>query len=344
MPDFSPPPLMDYQHPGKWLQWKRRFERYCVATKSNNESGALQKPGDPSPTGRELNPTDGCYCCCQRNKENTEKRISERNPKERKSERTIDALWIQAKNIKFSSVMIHNSQQLCKEAEIIMVHVDTVANSIQKTDSNALQGMQHAEALARKVTMLLCVAAKSGLKLNKKKCKICMSHLDFLGHTIGADGVIPSVQKVKAIRNLPKPKDLTPKWPSPDTLHQNNTDAKAKNERYFNRTTRDLPPLSIGQTVRVRNEKNWSGRMTVTERVEPRSNIVQSNMGALYRCNRQHLLAVPAPSLDGSQSFLQMFYDVSQTQSPQTQRERSTANPILQLSACQRRPCDRLDL
>ncbi|ELU12742.1 hypothetical protein CAPTEDRAFT_205639 [Capitella teleta] len=114
-----------------------------------------------------------------------------------------------------------------------------------------------------------------------------MSHLDFFGHTIGADGVTPSVQKVKAIRNLPKPEDLTPKWPSPDTLRQNDADAKAKNERYFNRTTRDLPPLSIGQTVRVRNEKNWSGRMTVTERVEPRSYIVQSNTGALYRLQTQ---------------------------------------------------------
>ncbi len=49
---------------------------------------------------------------------------------------------------------------------------------------------------------------KAGLTLNLKKCKLICSSLDYLGHTITADGVKMNADKVDAIKTFPTPKTL----------------------------------------------------------------------------------------------------------------------------------------
>ncbi|XP_073808802.1 adenosylhomocysteinase isoform X1 [Danio rerio] len=49
---------------------------------------------------------------------------------------------------------------------------------------------------------------KAGLTLNLKKCKFICASLDYLGHTISADGVNVNSDKVEAIRTFPIPKTL----------------------------------------------------------------------------------------------------------------------------------------
>lgn len=63
---------------------------------------------------------------------------------------------------------------------------------------------EHDERLNR----VMMTIKKSGLKLNRTKCKIRVTHLDFLGHTISGEGVQPSTEKVRAIRDLPEPEDV----------------------------------------------------------------------------------------------------------------------------------------
>ena len=42
MPKFSPPEEFDFRCPALWPAWKRRFNRFKVATKSSDESGEVQ--------------------------------------------------------------------------------------------------------------------------------------------------------------------------------------------------------------------------------------------------------------------------------------------------------------
>ena len=53
------------------------------------------------------------------------------------------------------------------------------------------------------------VIQQSGLKLNKDKCVLRKSSLNFLGHHIDANGVRPAREKVEAIVKLPAPSNVT---------------------------------------------------------------------------------------------------------------------------------------
>ncbi|GAA6094206.1 uncharacterized protein LOC125145182 [Tachysurus ichikawai] len=55
---------------------------------------------------------------------------------------------------------------------------------------------------------VFCSLHKACLTLNLKKCKFLCSSLDYLGHTITADGVKVNSDKVDAIRTYPTPKSL----------------------------------------------------------------------------------------------------------------------------------------
>lgn len=65
---------------------------------------------------------------------------------------------------------------------------------------------------------------------------------------------------------------------------------RAKQALYYNQHARDLPPLSVGEIVRMRlpGEKQWTSG-TCVERHGPRSYIVRVGEAA-YRRNRRHLL------------------------------------------------------
>ena len=50
---------------------------------------------------------------------------------------------------------------------------------------------------------------KAGLHLNKDKCKFMKTKVEYLGHVIDREGLHPSAEKVKAIQEAPKPKDVS---------------------------------------------------------------------------------------------------------------------------------------
>ena len=45
--------------------------------------------------------------------------------------------------------------------------------------------------------------------MNKEKCAFFLEQLEYLGHTIDAQGVHPPREKIKAIKNAPQPKNVT---------------------------------------------------------------------------------------------------------------------------------------
>ena len=47
-----------------------------------------------------------------------------------------------------------------------------------------------------------------GLILNRDECIFKVPEIDFLGHRISHNGVLPLVQKVEAIQNFPMPKTM----------------------------------------------------------------------------------------------------------------------------------------
>ena len=49
---------------------------------------------------------------------------------------------------------------------------------------------------------------EAGLSLNAKKCRLGFEELQLFGHTVNKDGIKPDPEKIKAIREFPKPKKL----------------------------------------------------------------------------------------------------------------------------------------
>ena len=60
----------------------------------------------------------------------------------------------------------------------------------------------------RHLETLLERVEKSGLKLNREKCKFGLDSVSYVGHVLSQDGLKPSVERVKAILDMPTPKDL----------------------------------------------------------------------------------------------------------------------------------------
>ena len=51
----------------------------------------------------------------------------------------------------------------------------------------------------RTLKLVLAALKKAGVKLNQSKCLIGVREMNFLGHHISQDGVLPDANKVKAI-------------------------------------------------------------------------------------------------------------------------------------------------
>jgi len=59
------------------------------------------------------------------------------------------------------------------------------------------------------LSLVLDRLQNAGFKLNKSKCKFLQSSVTYLGHVIDAEGLHPTADKLKAIREAPAPKDVT---------------------------------------------------------------------------------------------------------------------------------------
>ena len=68
--------------------------------------------------------------------------------------------------------------------------------------------------------------------------------------------------------------------------------------KYYNRSAKDLPSLSEGDVVRMKpfklGDKSWR-KAQVTARLDERSYTVETDNGAVYRRNRQHLRKTSEP-------------------------------------------------
>ena len=51
--------------------------------------------------------------------------------------------------------------------------------------------------------------SEAGLRLNKEKCVFFLEQMEYLGHTTDAQGVHPTGEKIKAIKNAPQLKNVT---------------------------------------------------------------------------------------------------------------------------------------
>ena len=49
----------------------------------------------------------------------------------------------------------------------------------------------------------------AGMRLKKKKCEFMMNSVEYLGHSISAEGLRPTTEKVRAIKNAPPPENVT---------------------------------------------------------------------------------------------------------------------------------------
>lgn len=159
-------------------------------------------------------------------------------------------------------------------------------------------------------------------------------------------------------------KNLQPKWPNKKTIMQKDATEKAKQAFYFNRRygARSLPPLHSGDAVvtKLDQEKTWVMPAVVSkECVTPRSYLVQTPQGAVFRRNRRHLRVnnssptdtVPLPTSSESavvEPTQSTGFSAPETTSVSTQVETHTPtdspSPVCTRSGRVCRPVKRLDL
>ena len=124
--------------------------------------------------------------------------------------------------------------------------------------------------------------------------------LDFNNTPTEGVGLSPS-QRLFGRRcrtSLPVTKKLLRPRYSTEHERKRMTECKQKQARYYNKSTRQLPELSEGETVRVKcpGEKTWT-KGTCVRKVAQRSYDVQAE-NATYRRNRRHILTSKADSGD----------------------------------------------
>ena len=75
-------------------------------------------------------------------------------------------------------------------------------------DDILITGHTEAEHLEN-LTEVLRRLAKGGMRLKKNKCAFMLDSVDYLGHTISADGLRTSEAKIKGIVNAPTPQNVS---------------------------------------------------------------------------------------------------------------------------------------
>ena len=95
------------------------------------------------------------------------------------------------------------------------------------------------------------------------------------------------------------PSALQPKWPNSDVISENDRLAKESSTRIYNRKhgAKPLTQFEGGESVRIKTDaqKVWGNPTVVVRADTPRSYIVQSPDGSMFRRNRRHLQEIPVP-------------------------------------------------
>ena len=95
------------------------------------------------------------------------------------------------------------------------------------------------------------------------------------------------------------PSALQPKWPNSDVISENDRLAKESYTRFYNRKhgAKPLTQFEGGESVRIKidAQKVWGNPTVVVRADTPRSYIVQSPDGPMFRRKRHHLQEIPVP-------------------------------------------------
>ena len=92
----------------------------------------------------------------------------------------------------------------------------------QRTIENTLQNLPHTCAYLddivitgktetkhiRNLEEVLTCLEKAGLRLKKQKCSFMLTSVDYLGHTISSEGLQPTREKVRAIKDASTPTNV----------------------------------------------------------------------------------------------------------------------------------------
>ena len=71
---------------------------------------------------------------------------------------------------------------------------------------------EHIELLDKVLSRLV----RAGVRVNKQKCLFSQSSVEYLGHRIDEYGIHPTLEKVRAIKEAPKPWTIKLLWVSPN--------------------------------------------------------------------------------------------------------------------------------
>ena len=93
-------------------------------------------------------------------------------------------------------------ETLLRDLPMVVVYIDDIL----------VAGKSQEEHLANLVEVLQRLE-DAGMRLKEEKCSFCLPEVEYLGHSISAEGLRPSVTKVQAITDAPKPSKVSElKW------------------------------------------------------------------------------------------------------------------------------------
>ena len=87
---------------------------------------------------------------------------------------------------------------VCAGLEFVFVYLDDILVASESEE----QHVKHLTALFDRLE-------DNGLVVKVEKCLLGVPEIDFLGHKVSRDGILPLPAKVRAISNFPTPKTVT---------------------------------------------------------------------------------------------------------------------------------------
>ena len=101
------------------------------------------------------------------------------------------------------------------------------------------------------------------------------------------------------------PRNLSPQWPNMERVSNRVESSQQVYKRQYDRRhgVIPLPFLKVGDKVRMSGTKQWSEPATVVKQLDtPRSYVVESSAGKMYRRNRRDLQSLPSAEQSLGQS------------------------------------------
>lgn len=107
------------------------------------------------------------------------------------------------------------------------------------------------------------------------------------------------------------------------------TNRQQKQQEYYNRGTRSLPPLHKGDVIRYKKGGKWEPAIVLSKHEAPRSFYIQTAQGNILRRNRRHLKYTKesAPALEYDIEDTDEVLDTS-THQANTQADATSQEPV----------------